>query len=918
MNKKRITILLLSISLIIGLMSSFAYASVEYNGDNYDLHIVKPKEGYYLTGNVEGKKGETATFHLRKDWFYIIDNEGNKIYGDKLDNLNLDDEFNFQWRKYSRILDGQTKSTCTVPVNGGPSYETNYYCDIYSKKSNNKLLETVCFEISNPDSYKHFEHGNTNYRYRYVTTTSYSELAIGEQNAVIGHPDFDEGDFCESEQTDVSYLYDGDWGLVSTKDAGWSYEWKDAKGKKVKNTDNITVQGDKLIFKQVTSEDIQKYDCVFKFYNRVVCERFVDIEEGPQYTMLEDGKYRCKQFNYYGFKDVKKGYASTLEPSEDFYDFDSDDDNFILIQKKIVSKDSKGNERIRWRETSDLNASLKYAWTKDDNPTTLCSTETMKIKKVTEDSFGCYTLTVRYKNSVLGTAKYELEEDDSIFISKSGKSNYGNPRNGDSLIKEYSDDREVGIQPGHPLKLTHTEEMPIVCTYYYDWCEECFVEDILTFNWTLDGKTIAKDKPSISFAGEKITAEMVGKTITCTGYFRNKPIYVVNYKLIDAPGLEKVTYKKAPMLVDGEELALTAVATANTDKVDITYQWFELVEVDGEDGIYEVYQPISNKISDTTFKNGTIVDSDKYEYVFFSDKTYAFKVFITGKDQYRGFKYESNFFPVYTTTTDVGVAVPEGSKTKHVARSGKITRYELNPRKNGWYAVEFSDDGSGSDVCGVWYSGLRTANDNLKKCKHGDHYCKFKATAGEKLYLYVDPVDEFDDIVNVVVKFYKKSAPHPVMKKLPLRVKQTILASKNLKREKGDYISKVKSSNKKVVKVVGKKIKGVKAGTATITVTTDCGFRASYKVRVQKTPVACSKLTIGCKSSVNIKKGKKLRINARTYPMTCKQKITYASSNKKIATVSSKGVIKALKKGNCKVTVRCGKKVRSIKVGVKS
>ena len=43
----------------------------------------------------------------------------------------------------------------------------------------------------------------------------------------------------------------------------------------------------------------------------------------------------------------------------------------------------------------------------------------------------------------------------------------------------------------------------------------------------------------------------------------------------------------------------------------------------------------------------------------------------------------------------------------------------------------------------------------------------------------------------------------------------------------------------------------------------------------------------------------------------------YSSSNKKVVSVSSKGVIKAKKKGKATITVKSGKKTYKIKVTVK-
>ena len=58
-------------------------------------------------------------------------------------------------------------------------------------------------------------------------------------------------------------------------------------------------------------------------------------------------------------------------------------------------------------------------------------------------------------------------------------------------------------------------------------------------------------------------------------------------------------------------------------------------------------------------------------------------------------------------------------------------------------------------------------------------------------------------------------------------------------------------------------------------------------------------------------------LKAFTLPVKAKTKVTYTSSNKKVATVSKKGVITAKKKGTVKITVKSGKKSYVIKVKVK-
>ena len=47
------------------------------------------------------------------------------------------------------------------------------------------------------------------------------------------------------------------------------------------------------------------------------------------------------------------------------------------------------------------------------------------------------------------------------------------------------------------------------------------------------------------------------------------------------------------------------------------------------------------------------------------------------------------------------------------------------------------------------------------------------------------------------------------------------------------------------------------------------------------------------------------------------KKITFKSSNKKVATVTSKGVVKGLKKGTATITVQSGSKKMTCKVTVK-
>ena len=120
--------------------------------------------------------------------------------------------------------------------------------------------------------------------------------------------------------------------------------------------------------------------------------------------------------------------------------------------------------------------------------------------------------------------------------------------------------------------------------------------------------------------------------------------------------------------------------------------------------------------------------------------------------------------------------------------------------------------------------------------------------------------------------------------------------------------AKYTSSNKKVATVSSKgKVTAKKAGKTVITVKVG---KYTTKVTVQvKNPAL--KLA---KSSATIKKGKTVTIKATATP---KGTVKYKSSNKKVATVSTKGVVTGKKKGTATITVTCNGVSKKFKVKVK-
>ncbi|MGN8888509.1 Ig-like domain-containing protein [Blautia sp. HCP28S3_G10] len=163
-----------------------------------------------------------------------------------------------------------------------------------------------------------------------------------------------------------------------------------------------------------------------------------------------------------------------------------------------------------------------------------------------------------------------------------------------------------------------------------------------------------------------------------------------------------------------------------------------------------------------------------------------------------------------------------------------------------------------------------------------------------------------------------------VPKTVPLKVKQSFQI-KVSGLEKGDRVISWKSSKAKILTVSASgKIKGKKAGTAKVTVKLQSGLTSQIKVKVQKSTVAAKTITVLNKAtnkkvsrSITLKVKEKLTLASVVAPVTCNQKITYSSSNKKVATVTKKGVIKAKKKGKTTITVKAGKKTVKIKIKVK-
>ena len=113
----------------------------------------------------------------------------------------------------------------------------------------------------------------------------------------------------------------------------------------------------------------------------------------------------------------------------------------------------------------------------------------------------------------------------------------------------------------------------------------------------------------------------------------------------------------------------------------------------------------------------------------------------------------------------------------------------------------------------------------------------------------------------------------------------------------------------------GNFIKWIKNSSNAKKIITKMGF-----VNLSQVKIAPRQIKLNVKSKITLKKGKKKTIKYTVYPANAVNKaVKFKSSNKKVATVSKKGVIKAKKKGKATITITTveGNVKAKIKVTVK-
>lgn len=249
-----------------------------------------------------------------------------------------------------------------------------------------------------------------------------------------------------------------------------------------------------------------------------------------------------------------------------------------------------------------------------------------------------------------------------------------------------------------------------------------------------------------------------------------------------------------------------------------------------------------------------------------------------------------------------------GSKLTPVLEvPGKLKSFNIKKGKTVKFAVTMANGDAISSVKSDKSKYVKVSSYDKKKgtvtlkgVKKGTAKITIKLTSGKTRTYTVKAVTG-------TVKTTSLSVSNVTNKKLTLAAKKTYNLETVVKPFTTTQKITYKSSNKKIAKVSSSgKITAVAPGKTTITVTS-----GSKKVKITVTVPGITNV----KSSVSVKKGKTLTLKPKTYGIS--GKVTYTSSNTKIATVTSKGKIKGIKKGTAKITIKAGTFTKTVTVKVK-
>ena len=204
--------------------------------------------------------------------------------------------------------------------------------------------------------------------------------------------------------------------------------------------------------------------------------------------------------------------------------------------------------------------------------------------------------------------------------------------------------------------------------------------------------------------------------------------------------------------------------------------------------------------------------------------------------------------------------------------------------------------------------------------KTNDHKYTWKTTAKATVFAPAKQQGKCSVCGKTVTRNYGKKLTATIrLNATSIRLQQRRSTNKiKVTMANGDSVKSWTSSNRRIAAVNNKGVitAGRQNGTAKITVTLKSGKKASLNVKVQSTKVITTSIS-GLRSRETLKRGQKLTLKPVINPITSQEGITYASSNRNVAVVNSKGVITARAKGATRITVRSGRKYYTIRVTVK-
>ena len=395
----------------------------------------------------------------------------------------------------------------------------------------------------------------------------------------------------------------------------------------------------------------------------------------------------------------------------------------------------------------------------------------------------------------------------------------------------------------------------------------------------LDGKKIGETKATVKTAamGEDLVSYLGKSFYSEDGYFSGCFDNVKVYNRV---------------LTDEE------IAEANQPKpemVTVTYTAGEGGSIQGD-----TTQTIVKGESTTE----VIATADEgYEFVEWSDgNTQARRA---DSNVQKDVNYEAFFRKADVTEPEETVTV-----TYVAGVGGKIEGTAIQTIVKGGNASEVTAVANEGYVFSKWSDGVTTA----KRTDRNVTVSK-KVTAEFTKIQVTEPQPTMPEAASVKLN---------VKKKITIGRKEKVQLKANVLPEKASQKVTWKSSKKSVVSVSANgKITGKKVGKATITATTENGKKVTCIVTVKKAP---KKIVLKNAPKTNkklatktLKKGKSWRMRVKlSSKKMASYKLTYQSSNKKVATVNAKGKIKARKKGTAVITARTynGRKVR-IKIRVK-